>query len=111
MGTKQNDETVKVIAKLLDISDDMSKLVLESYINFLKDIHRVISKVKVVEASPPIENVEVSEPDYLMYPHLKRREDYDSLLHSGMFWELHPELSGEWEKDKSIIHNKKMYSK
>ena len=27
-------------------------------------------------------------------------EDYNKLLKSGMFWEFHPELSGEWEKDK-----------
>lgn len=28
------------------------------------------------------------------------RENYDSLLKSGMFWEFHPHLTGEWEKDK-----------
>lgn len=25
---------------------------------------------------------------------------YKKLLNSGMFWELYPELSGEWDKDK-----------
>lgn len=25
---------------------------------------------------------------------------YNSLLHSGMFWEFHPELTGKWEEDK-----------
>lgn len=28
------------------------------------------------------------------------RENYDSLLKSGMFWEFHPHLTGEWERDK-----------
>lgn len=27
------------------------------------------------------------------------REEYNQLLHSGMFWEFHPELTGEWRKD------------
>ena len=29
------------------------------------------------------------------------REEYLKLLHSGMFWEVHPELTGNWEKDKA----------
>jgi hypothetical protein len=28
------------------------------------------------------------------------REQYESLLKSGFFWEFHPDLSGEWENDK-----------
>lgn len=31
------------------------------------------------------------------------KEDYDKLLNSGMFWEFHPELSGDWNKDKNLI--------
>ena len=31
---------------------------------------------------------------------LSIRENYNSLLKSGMFWEFHPHLTGEWEKDK-----------
>jgi hypothetical protein len=30
----------------------------------------------------------------------KYQEDYITLKSTGMFWEFHPELSGEWEKDK-----------
>jgi hypothetical protein len=38
------------------------------------------------------------------------KEMYDKVLKSGMFWEIYPELSGEFEKDKkqfsiSIIDN------
>ncbi len=29
------------------------------------------------------------------------KDTYFKLLKSGMFWEFHPELIGEWEKDKS----------
>ena len=31
---------------------------------------------------------------------IKNKEEYDSLLKSGMFFEFHLELTGEWEKDK-----------
>lgn len=30
----------------------------------------------------------------------KSEKDYFKLLQSGMFWEIYPELTGEWEKDK-----------
>lgn len=30
----------------------------------------------------------------------KSGKDYFKLLQSGMFWEIYPELTGEWEKDK-----------
>ena len=36
--------------------------------------------------------------------HIKTKENYDKLLKSGMFWEFHPELSGNWDKDKSVIN-------
>lgn len=45
-----------------------------------------------------------------MYNQIQTKENYDILLKSGMFWEFHPELSGEWEKDKEIIHHGKSYS-
>lgn len=38
------------------------------------------------------------------YKNIKTKENYDKLLASGMFWEFHPELTGEWEKDKLIIN-------
>lgn len=40
------------------------------------------------------------------YKQIKTEENYTSLLKSGMFWEFHPELSGNWEKDKLIIQGK-----
>ncbi len=30
----------------------------------------------------------------------KKEKDYFDLLKSGMFWEIYPQLTGEWEKDK-----------
>jgi hypothetical protein len=44
-----------------------------------------------------------------IYKNIKSKESYDSLLKSGMFWEFHPELSGEWEKDRKIIHKNYNY--
>ena len=41
-----------------------------------------------------------------MYEKIKTKDDYDLLLKSGIFFELHPELSGDWEKDKNIIADK-----
>lgn len=36
---------------------------------------------------------------------INTKEEYDKLLKSGMFWVCYPELSGNWEADKQIIHN------
>ena len=44
--------------------------------------------------------------DCNMYKKISRKRDYKLLLKSGMFWEHHPELSGEWKKDKIIINKK-----
>lgn len=41
---------------------------------------------------------------YDKYRNIKTKEAHQILLNSGMFWEFHPELSGEWEKDKYIIN-------
>lgn len=29
------------------------------------------------------------------------KENYLKLLYSGMFWEFHPELTGDWKQDKN----------
>ena len=39
-----------------------------------------------------------------IYKSIKTKENYDKLLASGMFWEFHPKLSGNWEKDKDVIN-------
>lgn len=39
-----------------------------------------------------------------IYKQIKTRESYDKLLHSGMFWEFHPELTGVWGEDRLLIH-------
>lgn len=38
-----------------------------------------------------------------MYEQIKSKENYYKLLESGMFWEFHPELTGDWEIDKVVI--------
>ncbi len=38
------------------------------------------------------------------YQNIKTKENYDKLLKSGMFWEFHPELTGNWNKDKEVIN-------
>lgn len=50
-----------------------------------------------------IEEISISL-DFSQYKNIKTKEDYYSLLNSGMFWEFHPELSGDWEKDKLVIN-------
>ena len=40
------------------------------------------------------------------YRNLKTKENYHKLLESGMFWEFHPELSGDWNEDESIINQR-----
>ena len=39
-----------------------------------------------------------------MYEQIKEEDDYLTLLNSGMFWELHPELTGIWSKDNELIN-------
>ena len=39
------------------------------------------------------------------YRHIQKKEDYTKLLESGMFWEFHPELSGNWQDDDKVIKN------
>lgn len=34
------------------------------------------------------------------------KQEYDSLLASGMFWEFYPELTGEWVKDQEEFTRK-----
>ena len=38
-----------------------------------------------------------------MYDRINTKENYTKLLNSGMFWEFHPELTGDWEVDKLTI--------
>jgi len=37
------------------------------------------------------------------YKNIKTEETYNKLLKSGMFWEYHPTLTGDWNKDKIIV--------
>jgi len=37
------------------------------------------------------------------YKNIQTKENYDKLLSSGMFWEFHPELSGNWDADRSVV--------
>lgn len=39
------------------------------------------------------------------YKHIQTKEDYTKLLNSGMFWEFHPELNGNWQDDEKVIKN------
>ena len=42
----------------------------------------------------------------------KSEKDYFNLLNSGMFWEIYPELTGEWDKDKEeFIKNEQNFRK
>lgn len=38
-----------------------------------------------------------------IYKNIDTRENYNILLSSGMFFEFHPELTGNWDSDKFII--------
>ena len=40
----------------------------------------------------------------MVYKQIQTLENYNILLKSGMFWEFHPELTGDWDKDKIIIN-------
>ena len=38
------------------------------------------------------------------YKHIKTEENYMLLLKSGMIWEFHPELTGNWYLDEPVIN-------
>ena len=37
------------------------------------------------------------------YKNIQEKVNYDKLLSSGMFWEVHPELSGNWDVDREVV--------
>ncbi len=37
------------------------------------------------------------------YKNISKQEDFNLLLRSGMFWVIHPELTGDWNVDKIKI--------
>ncbi len=39
----------------------------------------------------------------MQYRNIQNENDYLSLLNSGMFFEFHPELKGNWHEDKLVI--------
>ena len=41
----------------------------------------------------------------------EHREDYNKVLKSGMFWEWHPEWTGEWEQDKYAFCHERLFLK
>lgn len=45
-----------------------------------------------------------------MYDRINTKENYTKLLNSGMFFEVHPELTGNWEVDKLVILGEKSKS-
>ena len=40
------------------------------------------------------------------YNHIKTEENYMLLLKSGMFWGFHPELTGNWYLDETVINGR-----
>ena len=68
------------------------------------------NKKQKVETStgPAIDGNTVSHTvDYSdEYRNIKTKENYISLLKSGMFWELHPELTGDWCLDDFVINGR-----
>ena len=65
------------------------------------------SKNKVKSTDNNNEKLLVSDVDYQdRYRNIKTEENYISLLKSGMFWEFHPELTGNWYLDEPVINSK-----
>jgi hypothetical protein len=38
------------------------------------------------------------------YKNIKKEKDYKKLLRSGMLFQFHPELTGDWATDKEVIN-------
>lgn len=72
-------------------------------------------KVEISTEAAIIGNNVLPAVDYSdRYRNIKTKEDYTSLLKSGLFWEFHPELTGVWSEDKILMQveeQKKMMAK
>lgn len=51
--------------------------------------------------------ITLTEKKVNKYWQIEHKDSYLKLLKSGMFFEFHPELSGDWSKDLPLIRNGK----
>lgn len=86
------------------------------YILHKKDRKKIISELKHKILPYPKDNLscgwtkkekKLPAVDYSdRYRKIKTEENYMLLLKSGMFWEFHPELTGNWYLDESVINGR-----
>ena len=62
------------------------------------EYNEVLLQQQQINIEESIKNMEIIVDDM--------RKQYDDLLKSGMFFERHPELEGNWESDKDEFINK-----
>ena len=66
-----------------------------------------MNEVEVTTSSRNDGNTVLPAVDYSdRYRNIKTEENYMSLLKSGMFWEFHPELTGNWDLDEPVINGR-----
>lgn len=63
----------------------------------------IIDKWLSKHGDPNIQREVEKDLELEHYRHISNKENYTLLLNSGMFWEVHPELYGDWDKDKVLI--------
>lgn len=86
------------------------------YILHKKDRKKIISELKHKILPYPKDNLsygwakkekKLPAVDYSdRYRKIKTEENYMLLLKSGMFWEFHPELTGNWYLDEPVINGR-----
>ena len=72
-----------------------------SVISGLPPVHQKYTTTTSTTSSPS--SIDIKTP----HPLGSQYELYKAELDSGMFWEWHPELTGDWDKDKDEWLNKR----
>ena len=82
----------------LNISED-----LENHIIYTGSQDAILSEGECDMCATDINQIEIDFEE--VKPESEYKSAYDKILSSGMFWELHPELTGKWNLDKEEFIN------
>lgn len=95
----------KLLSLMQNYIDDCDKtksyiLNLSSFLNQLPEVEPIFKSDSPVYKEKPQSTEKVSK-----YANIQTEENYMRSLKTGLFYEIYPELKGNWNKDKNIILN------
>lgn len=72
-----------------------------------EDLVKILNEAIDELLSDKLKTKEASDLAGSRYQNIQSETAYRTLMNSGMFFEFHPELSGDWEQDKQVIFENK----